>query len=235
MVRGTQKKHPATGAGPHPRIAGSGWEASWNANLTADTPSLVQAVKCQAGTLYATWTDAPGANETRPMNCVTWYEAMAFCSWDGGFLPTEAEWNYAAAGGDQQRAYPWSTPATSLLLDGSHASYYDPDQKMCVGDGMPGCSLTDLVDVGTKPAGDGRWEQSDLTGNVEEWALDYYDISGSYEDVCVDCADLISATNRVLRGGAFNSGGGPLRTGRRQPFPPDHRDYYIGFRCARAP
>lgn len=233
--QGTQKKHPATGAGTHPKIAGSGWEASWNANLAVDTPTLVQAVKCQGGTLYATWTDMPGTNENRPMNCVTWYEAMAFCAWDGGFLPTEAEWNYAAAGGDQQRAYPWSTPATSTLLDGSHASYYDPVPKACVGDGMAGCNLTDLVEVGSKTAGDGRWGQSDLTGNVNEWVLDYYDISGSYEDVCIDCANLVAAMNRVFRGGAFNSGGGPLRTGFRQPSTPGLRDYYIGFRCARVP
>jgi len=227
---GTQSSAPLPGAGAHANIAGSGWNASWNTSLVATTAALVAAVKCSS--TYQTWTDAPVANEHRPMNCVTWYEANAFCAWDGGYLATEAEWNYAATGGDQQRAYPWSSPAGSLTpLDSAHASY--SDGMTCVGDGMPGCTLTDLVAVGSKPMGDGRWGQSDLAGNVWEWTLDWY--AGIYVNPCIECAKLTASSNRVFRGGSFVNDATYLRAGYRSYFTPTYRDYVIGVRCARTP
>jgi formylglycine-generating enzyme required for sulfatase activity len=118
---GTASNPPPTGSGAHPNLPGSGWDPSWNAYLVADQAALIAAVKCDA--VFQTWTDTPGGNDNRPMNCITWAEAMAFCVWDGGYLPTEAEWNYAATGGNEQRSYPWSNPATSLAIDISDASF----------------------------------------------------------------------------------------------------------------
>jgi formylglycine-generating enzyme required for sulfatase activity len=186
--------------------------------------ALIAAIKCDA--TDQTWTDTPGSNETRPMNCVTWYEAMAFCAWDGGYLPTEAEWNYAAAGGDQQRAYPWSSPAASVTIDGSYASYG------CLGDGIQGCLLNDLLPVGTKPAGDGRWGQSDLGGNVSEWTLDR---NAPYATPCTDCANLAPSQERMVRGGDFEYGPDRLRTSFRDYITPSLRHPVMGIRCARAP
>jgi formylglycine-generating enzyme len=229
--RGTQANPPVGGVGSHANISGSGWQGMWNTSLAGDTAALVAALKCESG---QTWTDAPGPNENRPMNCVTWYEAMAFCVWDGGYLPTEAEWNYAAAGGDQQRLYPWSTPPESLTIDGSHASYFDG--VSCVGDGLPDCALTDMVAVGTKPAGDGRWGQSDLAGNVAEWTLDsasnyQYD---AYPNPCVDCADLTPGFPRAVRGGGFYWPSIWLRAGVRYFQALGIRAGSVGMRCARA-
>lgn len=223
---GTQSRPPSSGSGAHASTVGSGWSTSWNANLATDTAALVSAVKCSAA--FQTWTDAPAANERRPMNCITWYEAMGFCVWDGGYLPTEAEWNYAATGGDQQRAYPWSSPPGSLTLDSSYASYNDGTN--CLGDGMAGCAVTDLVPVGTRTAGDGRWGQSDLAGNVLEWMLDWY---APYVNKCENCVNLTAAMAKVIRGGSFLKDPSILRTGYRGSFAPTSRSNGLGFRCAR--
>ena len=168
------------------------------------------------------------------MNCITWYEALAFCAWDGGFVPTEAEWNYAASGGTDQRAYPWSSPAAFLGIDDTRASYYVDATKQCFGDGVNGCALTDLIVVGTKPAGDGRWGQSDLGGNVGEWVLDWY-ASPYPQNPCPDCANLTPAASRVIRGGYFVNGAPVLRAGSRLSDVATLRNYFFGLRCARTP
>lgn len=226
---GTRANPPATGAGAHAAIAGSGWNAAWNQSLPVDTAALTAAVQCNATS--QTWTSSPGANESRPMNCITWYEAMAFCAWDGGYLSTEAEWNYAAAGGAQQRAYPWSGAGAQLVLDAQRASYNDG--AGCVGDGQAGCAVTDLVKVGSKPAGDGRWGHSELGGNVMEWALDLGDYP--YQMPCEDCAMLGGTGTRAIRGGHFNLIPQGMRTGVRGGVPPVVRNAGYGARCARAP
>ncbi|HEX7838661.1 MAG TPA: SUMF1/EgtB/PvdO family nonheme iron enzyme [Kofleriaceae bacterium] len=226
---GTQASPPQRGAGSHANIAASGWDASWNMTLPTNTDALVAVVKCNS--TLQTWTDTPAANEHRPMNCLTWYEAMTFCIWDGGYLPTEAEWNYAAAGGDQQRAYPWSSPAGSLMpLDGSYASY--DDGANCVGDGAPGCAMADLVPVGSNRLGVSRWGQLDLAGNVAEWTLDWL---ANYLNPCTDCADLTATSERVIRGGSFHTDMTVIRTSRRGFGLPTTRSADVGVRCARAP
>lgn len=194
--RWSQATPPKTGDGTNPHVPGSGWDASWNQSLLTSATDFDQKLFGCDPSLH-TWTTIVAGNESRPVNCVTWYEAMAFCVWDGGFLPTETEWSYAASGGDQQRAYPWSNPAYALTADNTDASFD------CMGDGNAACQLTDLGVVGSKPAGDGRWKQSDLGGNVGEWLLDY---SYAYQTPCDDCATVTAVSAlRVLRGGDFKS------------------------------
>jgi len=209
---------PASGAGANLAITCSGWDSTWNTNLAANTAALRTALKCDA--TYQTWTDTAGSNESKPVNCLDWYTAFAFCAWDGGRLATEAEWNYAASGGNEQRYYPWSSPATFTTIDDSYAVY-------CGGS----CSSTQ--NVGSKsPKGDGKWGQSDLAGNVWEWTLDWY--ADPYPMPCDNCADLTAASYRVFRGGSFVNDAPVLRSaGRYFGYAPWNYYYYVGARCAR--
>jgi formylglycine-generating enzyme required for sulfatase activity len=215
---GTQLSPPADGAGAHPLIPGSGWNSTWKTNLQTNTAALTTALKCNS--TYQTWTDAAGANESKPQNCMSWYEAFAFCAWDGGRLATEAEWNYAAAGGSEQRVYPWSIPPTSTTIDDSYAVY-------CGGSCTP-------QNVGSKsPKGDGKWGHADLAGNQWEWTLDWY---ASYQTSCNNCADLTAASYRVIRGGSFGNLAADLRSAVRGYDDPWYLNngIYFGARCARA-
>jgi sulfatase modifying factor 1 len=205
-ARGTQLDPPVAGAGAHPHLPGSGWDPAWNATLPVDTSAQRAALLYAACVGYSTWTDEPGDNEDRPINCLGWLDAMAFCVWDGGYLPTEAEWNYAAAAGAEQRAFPWSTTADELAFDPSDASYF------CIADDDPSCSASDILPVGSRPAGDGKWGQADLGGNMSEWVLDA--VEDPYALPCDNCADL-AGTVRGLRGGSFFRPPADMRTGGR--------------------
>jgi formylglycine-generating enzyme required for sulfatase activity len=210
--QGTRAAPPAAGAGARAGIAGSGWDPTWNASLV-DAGGLPAALKCGG----ETWTDTAADKESLPLNCVSWFEAFAFCAWDGGFLPTEAEWNFAAAGGDEQRVYPWSSPPRSAAID-------DGDAVYCGGT----CAL---ARVGSRsPAGDGRWGQADLAGSVWEWNLDWMQ---DYAAPCVDCAAVGDGMYRIARGGGFKSPPDTLHTALRSWGTPAERDSFFGFRCAR--
>jgi formylglycine-generating enzyme required for sulfatase activity len=225
---GTQQAPPQIGTGAR-ALNGmadqAGWDASWNTFLGANTAALIAGVKCDANA--QSWTDTPGANEELPMNCLTWFEAFAFCAWDGGFLPTEAEWNYAATGGSEQRAYPWSSPPGDLTADCSYANFYAG--AFCVN--PPNGAVNR---VGSEsPKGDGKWGQADLAGNVFEWTLDWY--ASPYADPCTDCADLTSMSSRVHRGGGFGRTGMNIRAADRSHVAPNVRYGDVGVRCATPP
>jgi formylglycine-generating enzyme len=229
---GTQAWAPAPGAGSASVDAGSGWHAEWNAQLAHSSSELAAALRCEPD--GPSWTDAPGPEERKPINCVTWFEALAFCIWDGGRLPTEAEHAFAAAGGAEQRVYPWSTPASSDAIDADYAAYgCEPSPSAC-------SATSRLSMVGTHVLGDARWGHADLAGNVAEWTLDWQDWDAgdaSYLVPCTDCVDVGDATARAIRGGSFRSlPGDPseLRVSVPGSTSPTARSASLGFRCARA-
>jgi sulfatase modifying factor 1 len=217
---------PTAGAGKHSHLNGgmglnggteAGWDPSWTPNLATTATGWTTNLLSCAGVRSPSWTEMPGANESLPVDCLSWYEANAFCIWDGGFLPTEAEWNYVAAGGSDQRVYPWSNPPTSTTIDCTYANYGG-----CV---TPAGTNHEGSEV---PNGDGAFDQYDLAGNVAEWVLD---AEGAYPTPCNDCANLTGPGGIVRGGDSTSPPAGLLTSARGSPVAPDHVRF--GARCAR--
>lgn len=218
---------PSAGSGKNPKNSSDkGWDAEWQQYMPADQNELRTALKCEYG--VPTWTDVPGANENRPITCVSWFEAYAFCIWDGGRLPTEAEWTYAAAGGgdaEGQRVYPWSVPANSQTIDCIRANYTAQSSGMpCVGQAS---------NVGSEPKGNGRWGHAQLSGNAYEWVRDLYDEQQLYPLPCFNCANMTKGTENMVLGGGFDAPEEYLAVVARLWAPPSIRYFGIGLRCVR--
>ncbi|AGP36100.1 hypothetical protein SCE1572_17290 [Sorangium cellulosum So0157-2] len=215
---------PVVGAGAHPKIPDSGWRAEWDDKMPVDRDALMAWTHCEDP--YHSWTDEVGDHELLPVTCVSWFVAFAFCAWDGGRLPTAAERHYAAAGGDEQRQYPWSTADSAAEPDESYAVY---------GCGLDGsCEIADLQPGGSRsPRGDGRWGHADLGGSVWEWVLDSFAEDLPLE--CEDCTVLTPDANHMIWGGGWRSEEETLLTSAFEERSPGGEFAGTGFRCARAP
>lgn len=217
----------AAGAGRNPSNPDDrGWDLAWNASLPLDSRELVAALSC--GDNYQTWSDAPtsAAREALPLTCLSWFEAEAFCIWDGGRLPTDAEWTYAASGGAEQRLYPWGNAEP----DCTYANFFGADQgaDYCV---LPGLGAPNPVGS-ESPKGDGKWGQADLGGNISEWVQDY---ARPFPEQCLDCAALTprnASGNRLVKGGSFAENAEVMQ-GRFRVSGPGTAQVF-GARCARS-
>jgi formylglycine-generating enzyme len=222
---------PPTGAGKHTYLHNgnglldshsggyeSGWQSGWPAMPTSSATWTTNLSACTS--TFDTWN---AADDALPISCVTWYEAYAFCIWDGGFLPSVSEFNYAYIGGANEWTYPWgnSTPTSSLAV-------YKP--------GFTGSgAYNGIAPVGSVPAGKALWGQYDLAGNLWEWVLDAADTPSTTQS-CSDCADTNAAQgDRIIRGGDFDDDIVSLSASNTTSDSPTSAFGNYGFRCARAP
>ena len=213
--------NPVNDAGANPNIQFSGWNADWSASLPANGPALEANLNCAV----PTWLHG---DDRLPINCMNWFEAFAFCAWDGGRLPTESEWEYAAAGGSEDRLYSWGNTILSNLQDDTvaYANY------ACLADGSQVglCERTDILKVGSKPLGASLFGALDMSGSMWEWTLDWWAATPTTPKT--NYARVLGGTYRTLRGGSWQSDAAALGVAFNDPQMPDFRYHYSGLRCA---
>jgi formylglycine-generating enzyme len=207
----------------------TGWVTEDNGDVAPTNANLSDAI-CDPGNTFATWTPSVGTQEKLPINCVTWQEAYAFCIWDGGFLPSQAEWEYAAAGGSQQREYPWGSADPGTASQYAIFNCLFPDgSDTCHGFAN---GVSNLAPVGSALRGAGRWGQLDLGGELLQWSMDW---GAPYVVPCTDCAILTGSGSRDVGGSEFAEVVTALLPSTRAYGIPSDRNNSYGIRCARSP
>jgi formylglycine-generating enzyme required for sulfatase activity len=179
----------------------------------------VQAGQCSAprsnqSHTHESYFGNPGFDDY-PVIYVSWEDARNYCSWVGGRLPTEAEWEKAARGTDG-RPFPWG------------------DRDPSTGIGLLNYFGQDTTEVGSFPEGASPYGALDMAGNVSEWVADwlspeYYNNPPSSNPLGPDAGEY-----RVWRGGSWaNTSTDLIRTYGRTGNLPTDASGGIGFRCAR--
>jgi len=176
--------------------------------------------------------EGPGSDisqrQDHPVVHVSWNDAFAFSQWTGQGLPSEAEWEYAARGGLEQKLYPWGD---KLRPDGQHLCNIWQGDFPRHDNGDDGYRGTSPVDA-FPPNGYGIYS---ITGNTWEWCADWFDAEFHRNADRNNPTGPTLGTSRVMKGGSFlchKSYCNRYRVAARTSNTPDSSASNIGFRCA---
>ena len=160
---------------------------------------------------------AADRRDTHPVVGVSWFEASAYCSWTGGKLPTEAQWERAACGGKNQ-AYPWGTGQ----VDGVKWSTKN--------------SPFAVMRVDTAPATETSAKSPEgplhMSGNVWEWTADWYHSEAYATAKTHNPSGPKTGRWKSIRGGSFMNLPSYCTCTHREPADPATPRLTLGFRCA---
>jgi sulfatase modifying factor 1 len=169
-------------------------------------------------------------SEDHPIAYVTWEDAMLYCNWAGGRLPTEAEWEYAARAGNTSSMYgtlddiAWYADNSGRLRLNSSQLQNSQLRKLRLKE-----NHNNTHPVGKKAPND--FGLYDMLGNVSEYCLDRYEATYYEHSDKIDPTGPSSGKFRVIRGGEYWSRPLAVRVSRRTFMYSDHRFNSIGFRC----
>ena len=180
-------------------------------------------------TLYQNYYRDPIYNDY-PVIFVNWFHAEAFCSWRGARLPTEAEWERAAAFNADQGIrydYPWGDE-----FNGEFVNFCDVNCPIADRDPTFDDGYGDTAPVGSYPEGVSASSTYDMSGNVMEWVSDWYD--SDYYEVSTETNPQgpLEGEFKSLRGGSWLSNQDEVRGSGRGSFNPTVSRANLGFRCA---